>query len=163
MSGKNRRRVKDRRMAKMGRVAQASLPDHSPGMGVNPPAGRAQSVAMMAQYSGPIPPPEFLRQYESVVPGAADRIMRTFERQMEHRQSLESRVIDSDIKQAGAGMRWGGILSALALILAFFLAVSGSPGWAAAVSVGQVATLATVFVKASHDRKAAREKQRNQE
>lgn len=33
------------------------------------------SVEMAATYSGPLPPPEWFRQYEQVLPGIADRMM----------------------------------------------------------------------------------------
>jgi len=40
-------------------------------------------------YQGPITPPELLRQYDEIVPGAADRILEMAEEQSKHRQSCE--------------------------------------------------------------------------
>lgn len=46
-------------------------------------------------YSGPLPPPDILRQFEEIVPGSAERIFAQFEAQSAHRRSMESTVISS--------------------------------------------------------------------
>src|SRR3989338_3375865 len=52
------------------------------------------------EFSGPLPPPEVLRQFDQVVPGAAERIIKMAEQQFAHRTELEKKVIDSDIRQS---------------------------------------------------------------
>lgn len=42
-----------------------------------------------ASYSGPLPPPSFLNQFEQIVPGSAERIIRYSEREQEHRHNIE--------------------------------------------------------------------------
>ena len=49
-------------------------------------------------FAGPLPHPDHLASYESVRPGAADRIIQMAERQLRHRLQNESRVIESNIK-----------------------------------------------------------------
>jgi uncharacterized membrane protein len=53
--------------------------------------------AMIARHTllhqGPLPHPAVLKQYDDVVPGAAERIMRMAEQQAQHRQDLEAHVI----------------------------------------------------------------------
>lgn len=46
-------------------------------------------------YSGPLPHPDILRQFEEVLPGSAERIFNQFEAQSAHRRSLEATVVDS--------------------------------------------------------------------
>lgn len=43
------------------------------------------------EVSGPIPPPQVLRQYDGIVPNGADRIVRLAEDQIHHRHSMEAR------------------------------------------------------------------------
>ena len=59
-------------------------------------------------YSGPLPHPDILRQFEEVVPGSADRIFSQFEAQSNHRRSMETTVISS-----GAFSQRLGTISAL--------------------------------------------------
>ena len=48
------------------------------------------------RWAGPIPPPDELRQYDGLIPGAAERIMRMWEAQASHRIQAENRRIDQD-------------------------------------------------------------------
>ena len=47
---------------------------------------------MRVEFSGPLPHPQLLNQYNEVIPGGADRIVKLTENQAAHRQSLESRA-----------------------------------------------------------------------
>ena len=46
---------------------------------------------IMQSYSGPLPHPSILKQYEEIMPGSADRILSQFERQTKHRHAIEKR------------------------------------------------------------------------
>jgi len=65
------------------------------------------------QHSGPLPMPQQLRQYDDIVPGAAERIIRMAEGQGAHRQRLE--VQDQRLQGRG-------------LTFAFIIAMSGVVG-----------------------------------
>src|SRR5690349_10580998 len=71
------------------------------------------SVHHESIFLGPLPPPEALAQYERVLPGAADRIMTMAEKQADHRQKLERRVVGSNTFNERLGM-----------ILAFIVVIS---------------------------------------
>ena len=47
-------------------------------------------------FSGPIPPPKLLAEYEKIVPGSGDRIIRMAEHQMAHRHQMESEAVSID-------------------------------------------------------------------
>ncbi len=66
------------------------------------------------QYSGPIPPPEMMREFDSIVPGAADRILSMAERQEAHRHSLEKAHVRSNLISQYIGQVSG--LGGLALV-----------------------------------------------
>jgi len=42
-------------------------------------------------YSGPLPHPAVLKQFEEFIPGSAERILKLFEKQTAHRQALEKK------------------------------------------------------------------------
>lgn len=44
-----------------------------------------------AYYSGPLPPPEMMREYENLLPGSADRILSLTEHAQEQRARYENR------------------------------------------------------------------------
>jgi uncharacterized membrane protein len=47
----------------------------------------------MEAWHGPLPPPESLKQYDVIVPGAAERILLMAEKEMEHRHQRENRTL----------------------------------------------------------------------
>lgn len=53
--------------------------------------------------TGPLPPPGMIRAYEKVVPGAGERLFALAESQSQHRQSIETAVIEADISAQKRG------------------------------------------------------------
>ena len=49
-------------------------------------------------HHGPIPSPDVLREYDMIVSGAAERIVAMAEKQAQHRQELEARSLEADIR-----------------------------------------------------------------
>ena len=80
------------------------------------PAERMQPVlhAALEAFSGPIPQPEVLRDYEHVLPGLAERIVRWTEDEASHRRAVERSLVQ---------LSWGGLWSAL--LLAFTTILGG--------------------------------------
>jgi uncharacterized membrane protein len=68
------------------------------------PQHQTTVIAQRKEFSGPLPPPEILEKYNSILPGAAERIFVLLERQSNHRQNLESAVVQSNIKDSRIGM-----------------------------------------------------------
>lgn len=56
-----------------------------------------QAAAWFESFSGPLPPPKHLAEYERILPGAAERIFRMAEDQATHRRSLEQAVVMGDV------------------------------------------------------------------
>lgn len=53
-----------------------------------------------AAYAGPLPLSSELKNYEMIVPGAGERILKMAENESLHRQCIESKVVDVNIKLA---------------------------------------------------------------
>ena len=107
----------------------------------NQPARREQTrvEAMFhgQSFSGPLPHPDLLIEYNNAVPDAAERILRMAETQAAHRQDIERRVVRSNT-----------LNQAMGTIFAFL------------TIIGALASLVTVFIKgrSAQDRER-REKQ----
>ena len=76
---------------------------------VGPVAGQVISRTVSQSYSGPVPPPAVLREYDQIVPGAAARILAQAEAQTQHRIKLEDKVTTSDICRSYWGLGIGAI------------------------------------------------------
>lgn len=83
----------------------------------------ALMVIRSEMYSGPIPPPDALAQYEKIQPGAADRILKMAEKQQEHRMALETKAIGGQVDQSKRGQIFGFIVIFLCIGAAIFFAV----------------------------------------
>ncbi len=65
------------------------------------------SVVKASAYSGPLPPPGMLEAYNKAVPNAAERILKSFEKQQEHRMQLEENMMDKNFDAAKRGQYMG--------------------------------------------------------
>ncbi len=87
-----------------------------------------------------------LAGYESVVPGAGDRILLMSEHQGEHRRGLETKVIGGDNIRAYLGMMIGGALQAGVIWGAVHLGDGGHDRSAIALATGSSVTgLSTIW------------------
>lgn len=108
---------------------------------------QAQFIASQVSYwSGPTPSPDVLREYEQILPGAADRMIALAERQSDHRQKLESRALDNGHTRALLGSVFGFIIGLAGVGGGVFLAINDQELGGYAIVLGTVATLAGVFV-----------------
>ncbi|MCI5131975.1 MAG: DUF2335 domain-containing protein [Candidatus Electrothrix sp. EH2] len=60
-------------------------------------------AASQTMFSGPIPPPTMLREYDAVQEGFADRIISMTEAQQTHRHELETKSVDAAIAMEKRG------------------------------------------------------------
>lgn len=87
-----------------------------------PPDGRGTLLEITASFSysrGPYPPPEVIKAYEEILPGAADRVFRLPERQQEIQAETNIGLLSNDRRRIN-----GQIAIALAIIV-----VAGIATW----------------------------------
>lgn len=111
------------------------------------------------RFSGPLPPPEVLESYDRIVPGAAKKLIAMALRQSKHRQELERKVIESDVRRSRDGLWVGGILSLTSIILGAVAVFTGHDAAGATIATATVVSLAGVFVYGSTSRRKEREQQ----
>ncbi len=83
------------------------------------------SIVEAASFSGPLPPPTMYREYESALPGSAERILAMVEKEQKHRIMWETTALNASGQETKRG-QWLGFAIAMACLgAAIFLAVSG--------------------------------------
>lgn len=112
------------------------------------------------RWAGPIPPPDELRQYDDLIPGAAERIMRMWEAQASQRIQAENRRIEQDdrrieiegkrveveSKRGYLGLAFGFAISLLLIAIGAYVVVWGNP-WVGVAIIGvDIAAIAGIFV-----------------
>lgn len=105
-----------------------------------------QLVAKKEEYSGPIPHPEHLSQYERILPGSADRLIKMAENQASHRQNSEKKIIDFEIKNKSRGQIFGFILAVLGIFGGFVLVLCDKDVIGMSSLFGSVAILVGAFI-----------------
>jgi uncharacterized membrane protein len=92
------------------------------------------ATVTLAAWSGPLPPPAVLREYEDIVPGCATDIVEAFTGEVAHRQEMERKTLTL--------MSWGmglGFIALLAMLgIAAYALTCGYPAVA-----GTIATVMT--------------------
>jgi uncharacterized membrane protein len=83
-------------------------------------------------FSGPLPSPAIMKQYEEILPGSAERILKMAEKQSDHRMALESAIIPKQQKESSRGQLFAFVLS-LALIGGGIWAIIKDCAWIAGV------------------------------
>lgn len=102
-----------------------------------------------ASFSGPLPPPQILEDYNRIVPGSANRIIAMAERQADHRRRLEAQVISSDVTNSRIGLLCGLVIGLGGLVAATIIAIYGNPQAGVGMGLVTLASLVSVFVYGS--------------
>lgn len=97
--------------------------------------------------SGPIPPPEDLRIYEEICPGAADRIIAMAEKEQQNRHTNEQSLVTSVSKGNLRGITWAGTIS-MVIVIGGIMCIMSNHGVAGAfLGVSGLAGIIGTFLK----------------
>ena len=123
-----------------------------------------------ASWTGPLPPPQALQQYDEILPGAADRIFRMAEERHRHQIEQEMAAIELEkdaLLSVDKNIAAEHSRSKLGLVFAFVIALAGigtgawltaigKAGFGVAFVLGPLVGLAAVFVFGTHARRVER-------
>lgn len=98
-------------------------------------ASEALVRALHLEFSGPLPHPQLLSQYDELVPNGAERIVELTEREARHRQTLEAR-----------GQLFAFVLAMISLVGGIGLIVIGASVEALVSLLAAIAALGGVFI-----------------
>lgn len=120
---------------------------------------RGEVVFARSSFSGPMPPPDLVAQYEELLPGAAKFFFSTLDRQTSHRLTIEARVIEANISHEKIGMWLAFLLAFLMIACGTFLIYADKDPQGLALIGGTLVTLCGVFVYSrSQERREVKEK-----
>lgn len=112
-----------------------------------------QALSIHKQHSGPLPAPETLKQYNDILPGAADRIISMAEEAAGHRRKMESGALTATVEEGErkhveirAGQKYGLWSTLAAFGVASLALLLGYPTVAGTICGVVVVSLSTVFV-----------------
>jgi len=106
----------------------------------------AQTIKTASTFSGPLPPPSILGDYNEILPNGAERIMKMAENQSSHRIDLEKHAIKEELRQSKNGQIFGFILAILGMLIAFGLAYLRHDTVAGIFGTTTIVGLVTIFV-----------------
>lgn len=121
---------------------------------------RAKILAIeshLEHFAGPLPPPEAFAKYEGTLKGAADRIITMAEKQQNHRQTIEKKLVNSTITNERLGLIFGLIVALGAIGGGVYCVHIGQPVPGAIIGGGGVGSLIAAFVQGSKAIKRERE------
>lgn len=127
-----------------------------------PAGGTIQHTELSFQhFTGPMPHPDILHGYNTVQPGAAERIIRNFEAEAAHRRSMEEKVLQAEVdadKRRDEEFRRGqycALTVAIAsLIAAVTLGIYGQQWASAIVGTLGIGSIVTAFLRQKYNDKS---------
>ena len=106
----------------------------------------ALNIKTASTFSGPLPPPSILGDYNEVLSNGAERIMKMAENQSSHRIGLEKHAIKEELRQSKNGQIFGFILAILGMLIAFGLAYLGHDNVAGIFGTTTIVGLVSIFI-----------------
>ncbi|MDR5783141.1 hypothetical protein QCE63_27410 [Caballeronia sp. LZ065] len=135
-------------------VAQAARSERAepvPGLDLSPgqassPASVMVAVQAHSIFRGPMPSPEYLAQYDRIVPGAGRMIVEEFQMNGQHTRHMESMNARDSICKDARAQFIAGILVLIGFGLVYKLAQEEHDGVAIAVAVTLLVSVLTAFL-----------------
>ena len=124
--------------------------------------GKLRPIIQSIQFSGPLPHPQLMAEYEKCLPGAADRILQMAEKQQGHRFGLENSVIGGDIRRADMGLWLAFSLFVLFGLGAIFLLAIGKDIAGYSLLGTSLLGGAGLFIRVGRERQQAQQIQKQQ-
>ena len=106
-------------------------------------------ITSSTEWRAPLPPPGVLREYESIIPGSADRLFKTYEEQASHRRRLEELTVRQDGRIRTMGMVLAYSIGSLLISAALVALFLGHPWVAVSIVGGTLVAAMSVFIKGS--------------
>ncbi len=110
-------------------------------------------------FSGPLPPPSMLREYDLALPGTTERLLRMLEKEQAHRIEWETKALASEIRQEQYGQWFGLVVVVLCIVGAIYLATNGQTIVASILAGTSALGLARHFIQGKRDESQGEEKQ----
>lgn len=107
---------------------------------------KQQAIATLQSFSGPLPHSGLLKNYDEIIPGAAERILSMAEAEAAHQHDIERLALQCASSEARLGQWFGLIIGVCAFITVIIAVILGAEKTAMVVGGTTVVGLVTVFV-----------------
>ncbi len=104
------------------------------------------SVQQLEIRQSPLPHPEIIEQYDRVLPGSAERLMRLVEQEAEHRRALEAQQLHSEMMETRIGQWMAFLIGVFTIAAGAYTALHGAELPGALIGSGGVIGLTAVFI-----------------
>ena len=91
---------------------------------------------LIKQISGPLPDPNTFREYDLIVPGAAERILNMAEADATHTRDMEKRAMSADHREGMLARVCAGVIPLTGIAAAAVIALYGGSAWVAGILGG---------------------------
>ena len=105
-----------------------------------------EKLEITQEYHGPIPHPNIIKQFEEILPGSADRILKLSENEQKHRQNLEKKAVDHQIRIETLGLLFGFILALIIIAGGVYLLINDKSARGFSLIIGGIAAIITPFI-----------------
>jgi uncharacterized membrane protein len=109
-------------------------------------------VHVSGTFSGPLPPPSILAEYNGIDPELVNRIVSMAENQAAHRRSTEAELVTGSIFTQRMGMVCGVIVAMSVLIAATVMVCMNHPWPGSILGTGDLVAIVSVFVYGNRQR-----------
>lgn len=120
------------------------------------PTSIATVTHQSVHFSGPLPHPALLAQYNEAIPNGAERIVAMAERQSAHRESIEAQVVAGNVASQARGSLYAFIICLVTIIGGFVLIGMGKSVIGVSAIIGSLVTLAGVFITSKREQRKER-------
>lgn len=98
-------------------------------------------------FSGPLPPPDVFAQYKAIDPEIVRVILDLAEREQKHRQDIENKLTDADIRSHFRGQSFAALISVLLILSLTFLFWTDHTWEAAGLGAGGFVSIIFAFLR----------------
>lgn len=114
MSKRKRRPSPQRKPSSPSNIA-ADLKEIPPEVLKNLPEDTRIAIIQASSFKGPLPPPALYREYENILPGIAERLLKMTEDEQKNRHQIQDKLVSSSIKYGNRGQWMGFTIGMTAL------------------------------------------------
>ena len=122
---KRKRRPSTQRKASSPSKQPDSLKEVPPEILRNLPENTRIAFIEASSFKGPLPPPTLYRDYENILPGIAERLLKMTENEQIRRHKIQDKVVDQSLKYMNRGQWLGALLGIAALVATTLCAYFG--------------------------------------
>jgi uncharacterized membrane protein len=115
-----------------------------------PPASQLSVLAAKHSFSGPLPPPNMLAEYDTVHEGLANRIVSMAESEQQHRHQMENQSLRAAVTAESRGQHYALIISLIIIGGALYLIDNGKEIYGSILAGGTLTALAYMFITGKH-------------